>query len=287
VHLHSSKAGLAGRLALRGRRPTLFQPHGWPWQAGGGLVGAAAIRWERIAARWTTALVCVSDAERVAGVEHGVRAAYEVVPNGVDLAQFTPAGVQARSAARLALGLATDAPVVTCVGRLDDQKGQATLIRAWADVVRDAPASRLLLVGDGPRRAELERLAREVAPGTVVFTGTRSDVERCYAAADVVAFSSRWGEAMALTPLEAMASGRPVVATDVAGIRESLGDGCGAVVPPGDEAALARELSARLADPARAAGEGVTARAHAERTLDLRRVHDYLMNLIDGLISQS
>jgi glycosyltransferase involved in cell wall biosynthesis len=87
--------------------------------------------------------------------------------------------------------------------------------------------------------------------------------------------------------LEAMASARPVVATDVAGIRESLGDGCGAVVPPGDEAALAAALAARLSDPGRALQEGQAARVHAERSLDVRRTHAYLMNLIDGLIAQS
>ena len=287
VHLHSSKAGLAGRLALRGRRTTLFQPHGWAWQAGGGLVGAAAVRWERLAARWADVVLCVSRAERDAGAEHGVRAAYEVVPNGVDLARFTPMSPPERSVARVALGLSADEPIAVCVGRLDDQKGQATLVRAWGEVVRAVPSARLVLVGDGPRRADLERLAAETVPGAVLFTGTRPDVERWYAVADVVAFSSGWGEAMALTPLEAMASGRPVVATDVAGIRESVAEGCGAVVPPGDETALARELVARLTDPARAALEGVAARAHAERSLDLREAHGYLMNLIDGLIAQS
>jgi glycosyltransferase involved in cell wall biosynthesis len=287
LHLHSSKAGLAGRLAVRGRRPTVFQPHGWAWQAGGGLVGAAATRWERVSVRWAHVVVCVSEAERAAGLEHGVRAAYEVVPNGVDLARFVPGSAPARAAARRELGVGADVPVAVCVGRLDDQKGQAALIQAWAEVVARVPTARLLLDGDGPRRPAQEQLAAEVAPGAVAFTGTRPDVERCYAAADVVAFCSQWGEAMALTPLEAMASGRPVVATDVAGIRESLGDGCGAVVPPGDRAALARELVAPLTDRGRVEREGAAARAHAEHSLDLRQTHRYLMNLIDGLNVQS
>jgi glycosyltransferase involved in cell wall biosynthesis len=284
VHLHSSKAGLAGRLATRRHLVTVFQPHGWAWQAGGGLVGAAATRWERFAVRWTHAVVCVSEAERAGGVEHGVRAAYEVVPNGVDLDRFRPAD---RASARRALGIDPNLPLAVCVGRIDDQKGQASLVGAWPEVVRAVPGSRLALVGDGPRRAELEQLAEHIAPGSIVFAGPRPDAEQGYAAADVVAFSSRFGEAMALTPLEAMASGRPVIATDVAGIRESLGDGCGAVVLPGDEAALAAELVARLGDLARAAQEGETARLHAERSLDVRRTHAYLMNLMDGLIAQS
>jgi glycosyltransferase involved in cell wall biosynthesis len=287
VHLHSSKAGLAGRLALRGRRVTLFQPHGWAWQAGGGIVGTAATRWERWAARWARVVLCVSEAERVAGVQHGVRAAYDVVPNGVDLDRFTPAAAAERAAARQALDLPPEAPIALCVGRLDDQKGQATLIGAWSAVLRAAPDSLLVFVGDGPRRGELESLAGRGAPGAVRFAGARPDVPRWYAAADVVALSSRWGEAMALTPLEAMACGRPVVASDVAGVRESLGAGCGAIVPPGDESAFAAALLARLTDPELAAREGAAGRAHAEQALDLRGVHAYLMNLIDGLIDHS
>ncbi|HVB27552.1 MAG TPA: glycosyltransferase [Mycobacteriales bacterium] len=270
VHLHSSKAGLAGRLLLRGRIPTVFQPHGWSWQAGGPLVAASTL-WERSASRWAAAVVCVSEAERAAGLRRGVRARYHVVPNGVDLSVFRPATAAVRRAARARLGVEPNAVVTVCVGRLVPQKGQDLLVQAWRDVRSWVPTSVLVLVGDGPHRPALEALARaEGVLDSVVFAGERADVADCYAAADVVAFPSQWGEGMSLTPLEAQASGRPVVASDVAGVRESLGDGCGEVVAPGDVAGFAAALRRRLADPGTATREGGAARRHAEAFLDAR-----------------
>ncbi|MEU9387429.1 glycosyltransferase, partial [Streptomyces sp. NPDC048279] len=81
VHAHSAKAGLAGRLAVRGRVPTLFQPHAWSFEAVGGVTAALALRWERWGARWAHRVVCVSEAERATGVRAGVHARYAVVPN--------------------------------------------------------------------------------------------------------------------------------------------------------------------------------------------------------------
>ncbi|NEA48622.1 glycosyltransferase, partial [Streptomyces sp. SID10815] len=64
VHAHSAKAGLAGRLAVRGRIPTVFQPHAWSFEAVGGATAALALRWERWGTRWAARTVCVSEAER-------------------------------------------------------------------------------------------------------------------------------------------------------------------------------------------------------------------------------
>jgi glycosyltransferase involved in cell wall biosynthesis len=290
VHLHSSKAGLDGRLLLRGRLPTLFQPHGWSWQAGGGVVGAASVGWERLGARWADVVVCVSADEREAGEERRVvssRRRAEVVPNGVDLDRFHPVSADERASLRRGLGLRPAAPVAVCVGRIDPQKGQDVLVRAWAAVRRSCPDAVLLLVGDGPGREDVAALAGSLGLGEAVrLLGVQPDAPRFYALADVVAFASQWGEAMALTPLEGMACGRPVVATGVAGIRESVGEGCGAIVPPGDTGALASGLVDRLRDPARAEREGRAARAHVEAYHDLRATHARLTDLAVGLVRE-
>jgi glycosyltransferase involved in cell wall biosynthesis len=280
VHLHSSKAGLDGRLLLRGRLPTVFQPHGWPWQAGGGLLGAASAAWERLGARWTDLVVCVSAAERRGAEARGVvprRGRTEIVPNGVDLDRFHPVSAGVRALSRAELDLDPDTPVAVCVGRIDPQKGQDVLVRAWAAVRRARPDAVLLLVGDGPGRASLP------AVDGVRVLGEQAEPQRFYALADVIAFASQWGEAMALTPLEGMACGRPVVATDVAGVRESVGQGCGAIVPVADPDAMAAALVERLADPDLAAAEGRTARAHVEAHHDLRATHARITELTLGL----
>jgi len=275
VHLHSASAGLTGRLAVRRRRPTLFQPHGWSWQAIDGWFARATTIWERAAQHLVDELVCVSEAERANGVAHGLRSA-KVVPNGVDVVRFAPAP---SGPARAELGLA-DVPTAVCVGRLDTQKGQEVLVRAWPLVREQVPDAVLALVGEGPRRDELGRLAQQLGVGdAVLLPGARNDVPRWFTAADVVPFSSLYGEAMALTPLEAQASGRPLVASDVAGVRESLGAGAGEVVPPGDHRAFAAALARRLGDPELVALEGAAGRRHAEAELNVQRSFDRMAEL--------
>src|SRR5206468_2722278 len=104
VHLYSSKAGLSGRLALRGRLPIVFEPQGWSFYVGGG-VGAAAGRWERLAARWCDAIVCACEGEREAGEQAGIRGRFVVVANAADLSMFTEASHDERRAARARLDL--------------------------------------------------------------------------------------------------------------------------------------------------------------------------------------
>lgn len=285
VHLHSASAGLTGRLALRGRRPTLFQPHGWSWQAVTGAVRAGTVAWERAAHRWDDVVVCVSADERAAGERHGVRGRLEVVPNGVDLARFPRVDAAGRDAARSRLGLPSG-PLVVCVGRLTEQKGHRLLLDAWPGVLAVVPAARLAVVGDGPERAALEaRAAGLGVAGSVLLAGARDDVADWYAAADVVAFASLHGEAMALTPLEAQASARSVVATDVAGVRDSLGPGSGEVVPPRDLAALAGALSRRLRDPELAEQEGRAGRRHAEAHLSVARTAERVAELTAAVVT--
>ena len=114
-----------------------------------------------------------------------------------------------------------------CVGELSVQKGQQDLLTDWPAVRVQVPEAQLILVGDGPDRQALERLAEGVEG--VMFAGARTDVPLWMAAADVVVVPSRW-EGMALVPLEAMASARSVVATDVNGMMDSVPPDAGAVV---------------------------------------------------------
>ncbi|MEV6241568.1 glycosyltransferase [Lentzea sp. NPDC051838] len=272
VHLHSSKAGLAGRLAVRGRIPTIFQPHLWSFRLSDGLLQKACTRWEAFASRWTHQLVCVSDDELASGREAGVTTQAEVVCNGVDTTRLRPTD---RTTARRRLDL-PDGPTAVCVGRLAEQKGQDLLLEAWPAVLNDVPDAQLVLVGDGPMRTVWQRDQEGV-----VWWGHSDDVETFYAAADVVVLPSR-AEGMALVPLEAMACARSVVAFDVDGVLQSLGP-AGAVVPKEDTAALGRELSARLSYPSLADHEGLTGRRRAETLFDRGRMTDQIITLVEKL----
>ncbi|MEU9863966.1 glycosyltransferase family 4 protein [Streptomyces sp. NPDC047971] len=263
VHAHSAKAGLCARLALRGRIPTVYQPHAWSFEAVEGTVAALAQRWERLAARWTRRIICVSDAERRTGEDAGVRAAWSVIHNGVDVARFA-----AGAADDAVVDGPADGPLVVCVGRLCRQKGQDVLLAAWPAVLGEFPTARLVLVGDGP---DGERL-RAAAPDSVRFAGAVDDTAPWYRAADLVVLPSRW-EGMALAPLEAMASGRPVVVSDVDGARESLPPGheplC--LVPPEDPAALAAAVGRLLGGPELRRSLGHRAHEHVLSRFDVRR----------------
>ncbi len=265
IHLHSGKAGLAGRLVVRDRIPTVFQPHAWSFLDALSGVQRASLRWERYAARWTTELVCVSTTERQLGESLGVHAPTTVLPNGIDLTVFRPAGSRDRVAARKLLGL-QDLPTVLCVGALTVQKGQQDLLADWPEVQAQVPDAQLVLVGDGPDRRALERLAEGLS--AVTFAGARTDVPTWLAAADVVVVPSRW-DGMALVPLEAMACARSVVATDVNGVLDSVPAGAGAIIELDDGPGLVDALVHRLADPTLAEHEGWHGRSHVETHHDM------------------
>ena len=276
VHLHSSKAGMVGRLVVRGRQPTLFQPHMWSFQSGGGVVSWAARAWERVAARWTHQLVCVSDDELAVGREAGVRGVAEVVCNGVDVERFRPGD---RVEARWRLGL-PDAPTAVCVGRLVPYKGQDQLLAAWPLVRAQVPDARLVLVGDGPMAQRWRAAAGD--DESVLWWGHEDEVADFYAAADVVVLPSR-AEGMALVPLEAMACGRSVVAFAVSGVRQSVGE-AGAVLEAGDVEGLAEAVAVRLADPSAADLEGAHGRRRVELLFDHRQAADQIATLVDKLL---
>ena len=280
AHLHSSKAGLAGRLAIRRRLPTVFQPHAWSFAAVTGPTRAAALLWERIGARWADVIVCVSRSELEEGERRSIKANWGLAPNGVDLELWPPPHESTRDRARLHLALGGGALVV-CVGRLSKQKGQDVLLAAWPRVLEALPDARLVLIGEGP---EVESLRAHAARG-VSFAGLRRDVPEWIRAADVVALPSRW-EGMALTMIEGMAAGRSVVATDVAGAREALDRGAGAVVPVEDPGALAAALLERLRDPELAAREGTEGRRRVEELYNLEMVEHNIMRAYEAALSR-
>ncbi|WP_405768702.1 glycosyltransferase [Streptomyces sp. NBC_00080] len=281
VHAHSAKAGLAGRLAVRGRIPTVFQPHAWSFEAVGGTTAALALKWERFGARWADRLVCVSEAERTTGLRARIGGQVSVIPNGIDPERFHPASVDTVRAALLP-ELDPAAPLVVCVGRLCRQKGQDVLLAAWTDIARKVPGARLVLVGDGP---DGERL-RPRAPESVLFAGAVADAVPWYQAADLVVLPSRW-EGMALAPLEALACGRPVVVTDVDGARESLPAALAprCLVPAEDPAALAGAVAGLLLDPLLRESLGQQGRRHVLTTHDVRRTAEAVAGVYRELLT--
>jgi len=213
-------------------------------------------RWLKRADR----LLCLSESIRQEAIACGFRPEQTVLaPNGVDTERFAPATPQARATARAELRLADGVFAALFVGRLVQRKGVDVLLQAWA---RSAAArhGRLLLVGDGPERARLEAIARDLGIAeSVHFAGERTDTLACYAAADAFVFPSR-REGLPNALLEAMSCGLPAIATRIGGCTDVVTDGSGILVPPDDVPALVAALDELAAEPARRAAVAAAGR---------------------------
>ena len=277
VHLHSSKAGVVGRLAVASlgprRPPVVFTPHGWSWLVGGSL--APLYRWtERVVLPLATAVVAVSEEERAHGrMVLGPRSARIVVnPNGVDPRRFSPEGPVAER---------SDAPLVVFVGRLCHQRAPDVAVAALA--LMRTPSVRLRLVGDGEDRAAVEELVTALGlDGRVEFSGFCPEPAPDLRAADVVVIPSRY-DGMALILLEAMACGAAIVATRVPGT-SALGE-AGQLVPVEDPQSLAEAVDALLAAPQRRK-LGAAAHARAVEDYSLQRSLQGILKLWRGLGAQ-
>jgi len=236
---------------------------------------------------WRTSLfetgasfVCVSEYIRRRAIEWGYPAERTVVlPIGVDTGVIKPVPF-------------AETPRIVHVARLVEVKGTADLLRAFATVRRALPSAELVVVGDGPLRAQLGALATQLGVAAAVrFLGAlpHAEVLAEIGAAQVLCLPSATApngaeEGLGLVLLEAAASGRPVVGTDHGGIPEAVVDGVnGYLVPERDPAALADRLLALLADPGLGERLGAAGRQMVERRYDLQTQTAKLESLYQGL----
>jgi glycosyltransferase involved in cell wall biosynthesis len=241
VHLHSAKAGLVGRLALRGRRPTVFTPHAWSWHAVDGPTRVAVRAYERAAVRWTDVITCVSEAEREQGLAEHIRGDLRLLVNDLNPSRVRAEAPADRGAARALLGVPEGADLLVCCARLAPQKGQDVLLAAWPVLQEAMPDAQLVLVGGGPCEPELAAQAEGLKGVTLVGAQERPRALAWMSAADLVVCPSRY-EGMSLVPLEAAVLGRCVVASRVEGMDEGPGEPARTLVPVGDPAALAEAI---------------------------------------------
>jgi sugar transferase (PEP-CTERM/EpsH1 system associated) len=215
----------------------------------------------RLASRCTQRFVCVSQDSARFMIEEGVAPArVETLWNGIDLTRFAFQGPR------------DDGPIVT-VARLSPEKDIATLLRAAAKIVPAHPQARFEIAGDGPCRAELTQLIQDLGlSGQVILHGEVSDIPALLGRARMFVLPSQT-EGISLTLLEAMARGLPVVTTQVGGNPEVVDqDATGLLVPARDAEALARAVSALLADPERGRQLGLAGRRRVENCFDIRKM---------------
>ena len=242
VHLNSSKAGVLGRIAAAaaGVPVCIFTAHGWAFKAAGGI-GASCYLWaDRVMRPLATMVICVSETERSAGVAARVctPAKTIVIANAVDVGD--PVG-RSQNTARLL--------EIVSVGRLAPPKDFLTLLEAFE--MLPLGKARLTLVGGGPLRQRLEsEISRRGLTEVVDLAGEVQDVRSMLERSDIFVLSSH-SEGMPISVLEAMATGLPVVASDVGGVHEVVQESAtGFLVPPGDVEGMAERLVQLIGDAA-------------------------------------
>ncbi|HVH31106.1 MAG TPA: glycosyltransferase family 4 protein [bacterium] len=272
VHLHGSRAGLAGVIAARltGVRPVVYTAHAFAFRRRlPQLLHWAAVRAEAVTCRLADRVIALNRGDVVAAAASGIPTTrFTVIANGIDLARFGET-----SGRREEFGLDARIPVVGMVARLVPQKDPLSFLRMAQLVSRTIPETRFLLVGDGPLRARVEQAMREMAlDGRVILTGFRDDVPELLRTMDVVVLTSLW-EGLPLTLLEAMAAARPIVATRVQGTADVVVDGdTGILVAPEDSAQLAAAVVELVRNPEQRQRMGGKGRARVAREFSVERM---------------
>jgi len=213
------------------------------------LLRAAARRFSRTQGNSVAALVVPSSAMRDVLAAYGVTTPMHVIPTGIPLADFN-GGEGARFRARL--GIAATTPLLLFVGRVAHEKNIGFLLRALALAREQVPGLEMVIAGEGPAEASLQReagrLGLDAGVHFVGYLDRKGELLDCYAAADAFVFASRT-ETQGLVLLEAMAVGLPVISTAVMGTRDIVGPRRGALVPDDDERAFAGEVVRLIQDP--------------------------------------
>ena len=296
LHTHTAKAGAVGRAAalLAGTARPNIVVHTFHGHVLRGYFqpGATAVfrQLERRLAGATDALIAVSPEVRDDLVRLGIapRERIAVIRLGLDLEGRVRAPVGAREALRAQLGIDEESFVIGWLGRMTEIKRVDVLLRAFAQLRSAGVESDLVLVGDGPLRQELKRLARELGvESRCHFVGFSEQVSAHYAAFDAVALTSA-SEGTPVTLIEALAAACPVVSTDVGGVSDVVED-ChsGYLVAPGDVAALAERLQRLAGDPALRREFGEAGRSFVVPRYSVPRLVDDVDRLYRTLLEQA
>ena len=244
LHAHGYKANFYGQLAVRGGSvKQVYTAHGWP---GKNLSLRLYALVDRVLLRRADHVCVVSPSMEEQVKKFGVPShKLSLTENGVDTRQFSSGTPVLRDLAGLDGKL-----IVGFVGRLAPEKGLRILIQAAEGILRAQPDVKLVLVGEGPEREELQTLVSQSGlEKSVIFLGQRSDLPDVYASFDIFVLPSLI-EAMPMTVLEAMAAGKPIIASRVGGVPKMISDQeSGILVEPGDVSDLKAALTQLLQRP--------------------------------------
>lgn len=230
---------------------------------------------DQICAKMATKIITLTETARQRYINEQRLTAEKLVTiyNGVDMKEYNPA--ISGSKIRKEFGINPSSPIVGIVGRLYEGKGVECFLTAAAKVLKTHPNVKFLIVGDGGRsslRGHLEKQAKSLnISRDVIFTGFRMDVPEIIAALDIVVFASYLTEGLPGVIIQAMAMGKPVVASKLPSVSEMIETGkSGLLFPLRDSSSIAESLLALLEDREKALEIGRAARVRAEKLFDIQ-----------------
>jgi glycosyltransferase involved in cell wall biosynthesis len=253
IHVHTPVAAFMGRLLAKAtcKGTVLYTAHGFHFHQ-----GAPKRNWliyynaERIAARWTDGLIVMNEEDFENAQKLGFKPGenlFRVNGVGVELDQYSARAAEG-SSIRAVLGIGPDDVVITCVAELNENKNHAFLLEAWLEVSRCFERCHLLLVGTGEKMLALQQWVVQKRVPRVRFLGYRRDVPQILRESDIATLVSK-REGLPKYVMEAMAAGKPVVASNVRGNRDLVTVGqTGLLVEPGDVPGLAKALETLISD---------------------------------------
>jgi glycosyltransferase involved in cell wall biosynthesis len=296
LHTHTAKAGAVGRLAalLAGDARPPIVVHTFHGHVLRGYFDPLRTAGFRLLERWlatkTTALVAVSPQVRDDLVSLGVapRERFVVVRVGIELEQRVAAERDGRGESRRVLGIGPDRFAVGWIGRMTGVKRTDDVLRAFRRLRDRGVDACLCMVGDGPDRPAVERRAHELGlMRDTLFLGYQEEVAPFYAAFDAMILPSI-NEGTPVSAIEALAAGRPVVATRVGGVPDVVREGeDGFLVEPGDVDALADRLARLAADPELRERLGAAGRARVIPRYSVERLVDDIDLLYRSLLASA
>jgi glycosyltransferase involved in cell wall biosynthesis len=294
VHTHSSKAGIIGRVAGRiaGVPAIVHTIHGWSFNDyQRPLERKFYIGLERLTAKFTDRLIVVSATDIDKGLEEGIGRPeqYQMVRCGIEIDKFQYTRINIRKK-REELGILSGGPLIGMIACFKPQKAPLDFIRAAGIVNRQFPRANFLLVGDGILRPQIESwIAQMNLNSQVILSGWREDIPEILASIDMLVLSSLW-EGLPRVFLQAMAAGKPIVATAVDGAREVILDGVnGYLVPPRQPEKLAEKIMELLTHPRRAKKMGMQGRKLLNSSFDIdhmvRKLEEIYLYLLEEKLS--
>jgi len=229
VHTHSSKAGVIGRWAARIARVRIIvhTVHGWSFNDFQPLIlRRLFIFLERVTARFTTRIICVSKRDIQIALEHRIapKEKFVYIKYGISFSDYSRK-VRDPIKKKRELGITNDGPVIGMVSCLKPQKAPLDYIKASMRIYEEMPNVNFLLIGDGVLKKRCKNfLATSALNGRFIFTGWRRDVSEILDILDIMVLTSKW-EGMPISIIEALRKGCPVVVTNAGGMPELVKDG--------------------------------------------------------------